>query len=188
MGGIYTDEHHRTNISGLFAAGECACQYHGANRLGGNSMLGALYGGMKAAESACIYDAQLSPYLTGPASADGNAAEIFRKRLSDTAHEKLAEILLSGLAIVRDAAALSEALSRAEALYEASSGNTKKRCALGIAMLESALLRKESRGTHYRTDMPDRDDDNFRKTTVAFFKDGRVNIRFDEIPDRREIH
>ncbi len=51
MGGIHVDVGHRTNLPGLYAAGECCCQYHGANRLGGNSLLGAIYGGMVAAES-----------------------------------------------------------------------------------------------------------------------------------------
>lgn len=49
MGGLYVDEWHRTPWKHLYAAGECACQYHGANRLGGNSLLGAIYGGRKAA-------------------------------------------------------------------------------------------------------------------------------------------
>lgn len=52
MGGILVDIGHRTNLKHLYAAGECACQYHGANRLGGNSMLGAVYGGKTAAETA----------------------------------------------------------------------------------------------------------------------------------------
>ena len=52
MGGINVDEAHRTSISRLYAAGECACQYHGANRLGGNSMLGAVFGGQTAAQTA----------------------------------------------------------------------------------------------------------------------------------------
>ena len=52
MGGILVDRGHRTSLSGLYAAGECACQYHGANRLGGNSTLGAIYGGMTAAVTA----------------------------------------------------------------------------------------------------------------------------------------
>ena len=43
------DEQHRTPIQNLYAAGECCAQYHGANRLGGNSLLGALYGGRVAA-------------------------------------------------------------------------------------------------------------------------------------------
>lgn len=51
MGGIRVDRMHRTERKGVYAAGECACQYHGANRLGGNSLLGALYGGMIAAQA-----------------------------------------------------------------------------------------------------------------------------------------
>lgn len=51
MGGIWVDIGHRTSMKNLYAAGECACQYHGANRLGGNSLLGALYGGKIAAKS-----------------------------------------------------------------------------------------------------------------------------------------
>ena len=51
-GGIWVDRQHRTTMRGLYASGECACQYHGANRLGGNSLLGAIYGGTIAAQSA----------------------------------------------------------------------------------------------------------------------------------------
>ena len=54
MGGILVDEKHHTNKKFLYAAGECACQYHGANRLGGNSLLGALYGGSVAAQTAFL--------------------------------------------------------------------------------------------------------------------------------------
>ncbi len=53
MGGIQVDERHRTSMRNLYAAGECCAQYHGANRLGGNSLLGAIYGGQIAAETAC---------------------------------------------------------------------------------------------------------------------------------------
>ena len=52
MGGIDVDRNHKTNVENLFAAGEACSAYHGANRLGGNSLLGAIYGGRKAAESA----------------------------------------------------------------------------------------------------------------------------------------
>lgn len=53
MGGIWVDIAHRASIRGLYAAGECCSQYHGANRLGGNSTLGAIYGGKCAAASCC---------------------------------------------------------------------------------------------------------------------------------------
>jgi succinate dehydrogenase / fumarate reductase flavoprotein subunit len=51
MGGIDVDTKHHTNIERLYAAGECCSLYHGANRLGGNSLLGAIYGGITAAET-----------------------------------------------------------------------------------------------------------------------------------------
>ena len=52
MGGVYVDSGHRSTLPGLYAAGECACLYHGANRLGGNSTLGAIYGGQTAVQTA----------------------------------------------------------------------------------------------------------------------------------------
>ena len=51
MGGLAVGLDHETNIRNLYAAGECASIYHGANRIGGNSLLAAIYGGQKAAES-----------------------------------------------------------------------------------------------------------------------------------------
>lgn len=65
MGGIWVDAEHRTSMKNLYAAGECACQYHGANRLGGNSLLGALYGGKVAAESA-IRDSKITEISKSP--------------------------------------------------------------------------------------------------------------------------
>ena len=51
MGGIYVDNNHHTSLDNLYACGECACIYHGANRLGGNSLLGAIYGGKVVGEN-----------------------------------------------------------------------------------------------------------------------------------------
>lgn len=74
MGGIAVDEDHCTNVPGLYAAGECACQYHGANRLGGNSLLGALYGGRIAALTAARKEETGAEMTEGTASsADGYA-------------------------------------------------------------------------------------------------------------------
>lgn len=75
MGGIWVDENHRTSMGNLYAAGECACQYHGANRLGGNSLLGALYGGSIAAKSA-MEDGDPEEILATSAMKGGNLEEI----------------------------------------------------------------------------------------------------------------
>ena len=77
MGGILTDKDHRTNIEGLFAAGECCSTYHGANRLGGNSTMGAMVGGRVAADSALRFIDRLSRCEIYPPRSDyaGHSAE-----------------------------------------------------------------------------------------------------------------
>src|SRR3989338_4529568 len=55
MGGLWVDFNQQTNIPGLFAAGECEYQYHGANRLGGNSLLSCIYGGFVSGPQAINY-------------------------------------------------------------------------------------------------------------------------------------
>lgn len=170
MGGLWVDEHHKTSIDGLYAAGECAAQYHGANRLGGNSMLGALYGGKTAAANAAetsgeVFETPADIYLDP-------------KRESD-----LKKALVFGLGIVRDEDKLNTALKHLREI-EGYGGNA--RIAVGEAMLLSALERRESRGAHYRSDYPEPKDE-FRKTTVAEYKKGGVKISFVDIPERRNI-
>lgn len=71
MGGIWVDRNHRTSMKNLYAAGECAAQYHGANRLGGNSLLDTLYGGGMAARSAIEDEKRMTAESVAPA--DGEA-------------------------------------------------------------------------------------------------------------------
>ena len=178
MGGILVDASHRTSLKNLFAAGECACQYHGANRLGGNSLLGALYGGIVAARSAAPAAEDREPETFGPVPAQRETPG-FSKRLGD--------ILFGGLGILRDEATLTHALS---ALDELSAGTLteeeRRRLELGCAMLLSALARRESRGAHTRTDFPERDDAQYRKTTVAVMRNGTAQISFLPIPEGGE--
>lgn len=174
MGGLLVDGCHRTSISGLYAAGECACIYHGANRLGGNSTLAALYGGERAAESAAAEDGGGGgPVGLGPAGEEENVSPAFSGELT--------KILLSGLGILRSGEDITRALERLGAL-EAENAAGARRAALGRAMLLSALARRESRGAHTRTDFPKRDDENFQKTTVAHYAGGEISVAFREIP------
>ena len=183
MGGINVDEAHRTNVKGLYAAGECACQYHGANRLGGNSMLGATYSGRVVAETIAGEawqegGAPLEP--VHPEMEDRAAAAVFAERMKD--------ILYAPLGILRDEASMTKALERLEGLAAETplTERQRARVQVGRAMLLSAIARRESRGAHYRLDFPERDDEHFRRTTIARLRDGKVELEFKEIPARRE--
>lgn len=184
MGGIDTDAGHRTNIAGLYAAGECTSLYHGANRLGGNSTLGAIYGGKKAAETAAREigefgedkEAYSSAGQTGlPEAAHGfiikeeGASSSFESRADlsvskyaerpNEAHDRaLGENLYACLGVARDEAQLENGKKNLEKMFaETKSPREKRRILLGLAIVESALFRKESRGAQYRSDYTERD-------------------------------
>jgi succinate dehydrogenase / fumarate reductase flavoprotein subunit len=170
MGGIAVNEKHGTILPGLFAAGECCCQYHGANRLGGNSLLGAIYGGMVAATSAME---GMTDVLPQTVAATEKPAEM-------TPEDRIAlqSAMRATLGISRERAVLETGLAASEHL-------TGALPLLGRAMIMSALAREESRGAHLRSDFPERDDARFRKTTIATYDGEHISIRFDEIPERR---
>ncbi|MBE6874638.1 MAG: FAD-binding protein [Ruminococcus albus] len=168
MGGIYTDIHHRTNISGLYAAGECTCQYHGANRLGGNSMLGAVFGGKTAAEDILARDED------GNSGETEFSGECHADEPSEAVRKELGEILYSGLGIVRSEAGIDSAIARLDALEKREGIYPRTR--LGRSMLMSAKARKESRGAHYREDHPDKDE-SLRAPTLSWCEDGEVRVK-----------
>lgn len=181
MGGLYVDECHRTSISGIYAAGECACQYHGANRLGGNSMLGAVFGGQVAANTAA---SELDPDNTG--EEEGAADEGYEIMQPVGIPKEAAELMRDSLGIFRSGEKLENAVIKLQELIDKeSSVLQKRRMLLGKAVLLSALNRRESRGAHTRTDYPERDDINFRKTTIAVFDGKDVKISLRDIPEKR---
>ena len=180
MGGINVDEAHRTSISRLYAAGECACQYHGANRLGGNSMLGAVFGGQTAAQTAA---AEVNADNTGEELISGIATDIMQPVCVP---EKAARLLRESLGIFRRGDILEDAVHEMQELIDREKNTLQRnRMLLGQAVLLSALNRKESRGAHTRTDHPERDDKNYRKTTVAVFDGKKIKIGFRDIPEKR---
>lgn len=178
MGGIYVDENHMTSLNGLFAAGECACQYHGANRLGGNSLLGALYGGKIAGESAGKINAEFTTDFIAEKSPD--------KKVSPELSKEICKILGESMKILRNENDLKTAEDKLKSLLNKDLNSLEKsRVNLALATVMCALNRKESRGAHKRVDYPDTDK-NFQKTTIVSFVNGKIEISYREIPKLRD--
>jgi succinate dehydrogenase / fumarate reductase flavoprotein subunit len=164
MGGIDVDAKHHTNIEGLYAAGECCSLYHGANRLGGNSLLGAIYGGHTAADSLyedCFMNIDSKEKVNDESISDNAIMEFCEDGQNmDVATPALlleiSDILYGALGIVRNEFEMKQALEQIEELIEINCGHAAnlRRLHLAKMMLSSAIYRKESRGAHYRSDYP----------------------------------
>ena len=198
MGGIWVDVTHRTNIPGLLASGECDYQYHGANRLGANSLLSAAYSGTVSGPSAMKWakDEQQGLALTKEELEAAKKAEIerFESLLkmngSENAyalHKELGDIMLENVAIVRfneklaaTDVKLQELLKRWDNIGISDKGRWANQEVMFVRQLRdmiilarvitlAALKRDESRGAHYKPEFPNRDDEKYLKTTIAKF-------------------
>jgi aspartate oxidase len=109
-----------------------------------------------------------------------------RKSMLKKADKKIQTPLRKSLGIIREEAKLQEAIEELEiAKKEDWSEIDRDRFQFALAILYSAQNRKESRGAHYRLDYPEKKEE-FRKTTVAEYRDGVIKISFREIPELRE--
>lgn len=199
MGGIHVDINHRTNVDNLYAVGECACQYHGANRLGANSLLSAIYSGYVAARD---ITGRITAAKKQKFDCDALAAEVeknlntlFSKEgeLCNSLKLKRQKIANETLSIARETTVMETGLQSIETLnelvvekklYAPSIYNCwveKHSLLLTEAMLRSALARKESRGAHMVLDYPESSND-FRKTTLAKMNND-IQIQFCDIPE-----
>jgi L-aspartate oxidase len=170
MGGIETDLYGRTSLRGLFAAGEAACTgLHGANRLASNSLLEGLVFGARAADAmqgadadAVLFAAGVEPVPAAPAS---EVPDAFAVRDLLWRHAGLVRAG-SGLdGAVDQLARWRAAVQRAQA--DAPADRDMRRLAslvtVGLLIARAALRREESRGGHFRTDFPKRDDIHWQK-------------------------
>ncbi len=197
MGGLWVDYDQMTNIPGLFAAGECEYQYHGGNRLGANSLVSAIYGGMVSGPKSLEY---ISKNKLKTPSVDEPSFQKEKKRQEDKwtkilnmrgtenpylLHKELGEIMTQNVTVVRYNDKLAETDKKLQELMQRWQNigvNDSVVWSSQIApftrqlwnMLElarvitlGALRRDESRGSHYKPDFPERDDANWLKTTLA---------------------
>jgi fumarate reductase flavoprotein subunit len=202
MGGIDTDIHGATPLPGLFAAGECACvSINGANRLGSNSLTELLVFGARAGESAAEYASQQNGFSGNLDNLYKKEIERLNDQFLNKTEgtEKIIDIrnamhsvMESGAGIYRTEESLSQAQSEIQTLKkrfrevriadQSSAFNTELTAALELSCLldiaesviQSALYRRESRGSHQRSDFTDRDDANYLTHSLAFRKENDV--------------
>jgi succinate dehydrogenase / fumarate reductase flavoprotein subunit len=177
MGGIDVDTKHHTNIESLYAAGECCSLYHGANRLGGNSLLGAIYGGLTAAESLyedCFKIDKRKGKTNEKDVSNYDTTELLIGELTvatPALKVEISNILYNVLGIVRNETEMKNALEQIEKLIKKHSNNIANLRRLNLAkmMISSAIYRKESRGAHYRSDYP-KQNEKFRRYIKCNFR------------------
>ncbi len=209
MGGIATNRDGETSLPGLFAAGECACvSVHGANRLGGNSLLETLVFGARAGKKAAqrvevekhrlnraLFQDHLRTFQSG-------LEELLERKGGEPPfhlRDEMKAMITSHVGIFRTESELLSAREKVRELKERIKrvGLKQKTLAfnhelgqylelegmlhLSEVIVEGALARKESRGSHFRLDYPDRDDEQLLRHTMAFKTPHGLRIDYKDV-------
>jgi succinate dehydrogenase / fumarate reductase flavoprotein subunit len=211
MGGMWVDYNMMTNIPGLFAAGECEYQHHGANRLGANSLVSSIFDGMVSGPKAVEYIRGLKK------SAEDMSSQVFEKEKKRNVqryeqlmkmdgnenaymiHKELGEWMTNNMTVVRHNDRLQATIDKIVELKErfqrinmSDSSQWSNQAAaftrqlwnmleLSQAMTQGALERDETRGAHYKPEFPERNDELFLKTTKAKWTPEGPLIEFEEV-------
>lgn len=188
-----------TNLPGCFNVGESDYQYHGANRLGANSLLSCIFGGLVTGHEVPRYLSSLSAsYRDIPSTVFEEAVQLefdYRKEVLarngdenvHLLHDELAEWMVNNVTVKRDNLDLKRTLDKIAELRERFKKITLSdrsqfanqtlafalqfQSMLDLAQIitKGALLRDEFRGAHFKPEFPERDDKNWLKTTIATF-------------------
>jgi succinate dehydrogenase / fumarate reductase, flavoprotein subunit len=209
MGGVKVDLKCQTNVKGLFAIGEVAGQVHGANRLGGNSLLGTLvFGKIAGREAATKVAKEKKRTINGKSSSSSSsilgitydkdkrlAPTLFAVKQPLRIHNQVQQLMQENAGIIREASKLRKGIKKISELEEifysknsvlksfkkyenvVSTWEVKSALVVCKAVLRSASIRQESRGAHYRSDFPDRDDRKW-KVNIYCRKSGREMVLF----------
>jgi succinate dehydrogenase / fumarate reductase flavoprotein subunit len=195
MGGLAVNKDHKTSIDNLYAVGECASMYHGANRLGGNSLLAAIYSGQTAAKSITkLTENKEHPDFNEYVSSQENVLqEQFSSKSRFSAvyiRREIAKLMNDCLGITRSEEKLVEGIQGVDyylsvsekIVYDADVSpyiaySLRPMLLLARAILTSALERKETRGAHIRNDYPERSD-KFALCSVCEYQNGEHHISY----------
>jgi len=212
MGGIWVNgEDQASNVPGIYAAGECEYQYHGANRLGANSLVSCIFGGGIAGPAAVKYAKNLEK---GAESTPSAVFEAERKRQEETNQKlisqdgsenpitiwrELGELMTEHVTVTRINRNLEMAEGKIRTLQERYkkinlsdrskwSNQTlnfarelENMIVLARVIALGALARNESRGAHYKPDFPNRDDANWLKTTRAKWVNNDIQLTYEPV-------
>ncbi|MFC1418285.1 L-aspartate oxidase [Streptacidiphilus cavernicola] len=193
-GGVRTDQHGHTSVSGLYACGEVACTgVHGANRLASNSLLEGLVFAERIAADILDRDAagKLTPRHEPHPSPSTPDREVRRvPLLASEARADIQRLMSRGVGVLRSAASMAEAVGGLAALAADHPGTGRLNSTgkgespqvetweatnlhlVATALAAAALLREETRGCHWREDFPDRDDVRWNTHLISRQHDG----------------
>ena len=177
-GGVLTDIDGRTNVEGLFACGETACTgVHGANRLASNSLLEGL-----------VFAARIGAILAKESREAGPPVDgqVTSGLLSSGVRGPIQRAMTEGAGVLRTAGSLAAAVDALAAFTDERDGHPSTETwentnvhAVASVLAVHALARRETRGSHWREDFPDLDDDHWRGRLVSRLDDrGRLSTRF----------
>jgi succinate dehydrogenase/fumarate reductase flavoprotein subunit len=206
MGGVKIDRDCQSSIPGLFACGEDAGGVHGANRLGGNGVGDAVVFGARAGAAAVAYCLEAGGPRTGAAADE--RARAFHDALPSPGtrggtnpfhlHGELKRLMWSKAGLVRDADGLKAAQRELDEIADRTADcsipgesvynlawqealNVANATAIARLIVHAAMLRTESRGSHYRADHPQTDNDRWLRNIVLENRDGRITDTFQDV-------
>ena len=207
MGGVETDSDGLTELTGLYAAGEVACvSVHGANRLGGNSLMETITFGRRAGTAAAEW-ALSNTTIEVPDAVERDAERELNELLGRMSGERpwkirdeLGASMLENFGVFREEGKMARQIEiidglrdRYPGIFVEDKGNVFNSdltqaielgymLDLAATMLQAGIARKESRGAHSRPhDYPTRDDDNFLKHSISRWVDGGPELSYKEV-------
>jgi len=203
-----------TNIPGCFVAGEAEFQYHGANRLGGNSLVSCIFGGLTAALAVPKYCETLkqsygniggSIYSDAIAKEESLKHDLLNRHGPENVHrlhDELAEWMMMHVTVKRDNRNLEKTMDKIKEIREryrhihlddkgsilnqtyTFANQFGSMLELALVMTKGALLRNESRGSHFKPEFPKRDDANWLKSTIATYHKDEPEITYRPVDTR----